>query len=58
MDEMVAAEQQKGIFLLEVLGMILVAADDAPVVARLEEVLVFDGFAVVEVGSVHLLLWD
>lgn len=55
MNEMVAAEQQECIFLLEVLGMILVAADDAPVVARLEEVLVFDGFAVVEVGSVHLL---
>lgn len=54
-DEVVAAEHQEGIFLLKVLRVILIAADDALVVAGLEAVLFFDGLAVVEVGSVHLL---
>lgn len=54
MDEMVAAKQEKRIFLFEVLRVVLVAADYAFVVARSEEVFLLDGLTVVEVSSVHL----
>lgn len=57
-DEMVAAEQEKRIFLFEVLGVVLIAADYAFVVARTEEILFLDGLSVVEVGFVHRLYYS